>query len=205
MGGKICRQRRQDFADREPCAAALCPKTHPSSGAKSPGHGIQLKKANYCGGGMTFAEESPRGCDQRVFFQRKVMIMNVPTIGHPSMPSVVSGASTQAPPQQKMTSLFSQIDANGAGSITQAQFTQAFQTMNPPPAFQAAGASAIWNQLDPGGSGQVTQQDFVSGMKSLMVQLRQGNADGSNTQSQTTTSATQTLNALGDQPLNVII
>lgn len=133
------------------------------------------------------------------------MTMNVANIGPPSMPSVVSGASTQASPQQKMTNLFSQIDASDAGSITQAQFTQAFQTMNPPAAFQAAGASAIWNQLDPSGSGQVTQQDFVSGMKSLMVQLRQGNADGSNSPSQTTTSAMQTLNALGNQPLNVII
>ena len=108
-----------------------------------------------------------------------------------------------APPQQKMTNLYNQIDTTGAGSITQAQFTQAFQTMQPPAAFQAAGASAVWNQLDPSGSGQVTHQDFVSGMKSLMVQLRQGGSGGATDPSQTATSATQALNALGNQAINI--
>jgi hypothetical protein len=32
------------------------------------------------------------------------------------------------PPQQKMSTLFDSIDTSGSGSITQAQFQQAFQT-----------------------------------------------------------------------------
>ena len=111
------------------------------------------------------------------------------------MPHAVSGASATArmPPQQKMTSLYNQIDTNGAGSITQAQFDQAFQTMNPPGPFKAAGADAVWNALDPTGSGQVSRQDFINGMKNLMVELRRdhGGAAG------TSASATRTLNGLG--------
>lgn len=130
--------------------------------------------------------------------------MDISSVAAPPTPSVVSGASVMASPQQKMSTLYSQIDTTGAGTITQAQFTKAFQTMQPPAAFQAAGASAVWNQLDPSGSGQVTQQDFVTGMKSLMVQLRQeGNASGSNKPSQTTTAATQALNALGNQTTDI--
>jgi hypothetical protein len=52
----------------------------------------------------------------------------------------VSGASYGAPPQQKMSNLFDAIDATGSGSITQAQFEQAFQTQNPPGVFQQQGA-----------------------------------------------------------------
>ncbi len=116
------------------------------------------------------------------------------------MPPPVSGASMQAPPQQKMTSLFNQIDASGAGSITQDQFDQAFQTLKPPAAFQAAGADAIWNQLDPSGSGSVSQQDFVSKMKSLMVELRQS---GSGNPAQTSSNATQALNYLATNRLDL--
>ena len=43
----------------------------------------------------------------------------------------VSGASTGAPPQQKMSNLFDSIDTSGSGSITQSQFEQAFQTKTP--------------------------------------------------------------------------
>jgi hypothetical protein len=132
------------------------------------------------------------------------MTMNVANIAAPAAPMMVSGASMQAPPQQKMTNLYNRIDAVGTGSITQAQFNQAFQTMSPPAAFQAAGADAVWSQLDPGGSGQVTQQDFVSRMKSLMVELRQGNAASSTSAAQTATSATQTLSGLGNQSVNLV-
>jgi hypothetical protein len=124
------------------------------------------------------------------------MSMNVSGVAAPAIPSPVSGASVMAPPQQKMTNLYDQIDTAGTGSINKAQFAQAFKTMDPPAVFQAAGASTVWGQLDPSGSGQVTQQDFVNGMKSLMVQLRQGGANGSVDPSQTAMSATQALNAL---------
>lgn len=99
--------------------------------------------------------------------------MNIQGVGMAAGASHVSGASAMAPPQQKMTNLYNQIDASGAGAITKAQFAQAFQTMNPPAAFRNAGLSQVWNRLDPGGTGQVSQQDFIAGMKNMMYQLRQ--------------------------------
>jgi Ca2+-binding EF-hand superfamily protein len=102
------------------------------------------------------------------------------------------------PPNQKMSSLFSSIDTSGAGSINQAQFNQAFQTLSPPAVFTAQGTSAIWNSLDPNGTGSVSKQDFVSTMKDLMVQLR---ADPSGAASpvspgQTLDSSLRSLNIL---------
>jgi len=85
---------------------------------------------------------------------------------------IISGASGNMPPNQKMSSLFNSVDTSGAGSITQAQFNQAFQTLNPPTVFKAQGANAIWSLLDPNGTGSVSKQDFVNTMKDLMVQLR---------------------------------
>src|ERR1700739_2778984 len=84
----------------------------------------------------------------------------------------MSGASGGMPPQQKMTSLYDNIDTGGSGRITQQQFNQAFQTFNPPPVFQQQGANAIFSALDPNGTGSVSKQEFVSGMSSLMVSLR---------------------------------
>ena len=84
----------------------------------------------------------------------------------------VSGASTGAPPQQKMSNLFDSIDTSGSGSITQSQFEQAFQTKNPPAVFQNQGAQAIFASLDPNGTGSVSKQDFVSTMSGLMASLR---------------------------------
>jgi Ca2+-binding EF-hand superfamily protein len=118
--------------------------------------------------------------------------MNIQAAGMSAGISYMSGASAMAPPQQKMTNLFNQIDSSGAGSINQAQFKQAFQTMNPPAAFQNAGSSQVWNKLDPGGTGQVSQQDFVASMKAMMVQLRQS-SNGSVAQ-----SAAASLSALGN-------
>ncbi len=120
-----------------------------------------------------------------------MMSMAVTGAGGGGMPHGVSGASPSMPPQQKMTNLYNQIDTGGTGSITQAQFNQAFQTMNPPGAFQSAGADAVWNNLDPNGSGSVSQQDFVNGMKNQMVQLRQG-TDGASASAAAQTSATAT-------------
>jgi Ca2+-binding EF-hand superfamily protein len=103
------------------------------------------------------------------------MSMSVAAIGGSSGLEAMSGASAGIPPQQKMTSLYNQIDTSGAGSITQQQFTQAFQTFNPPPVFQQQGASAVFSALDPNSTGSVSKQDFVSGMTGLMASLR---ADG---------------------------
>jgi Ca2+-binding EF-hand superfamily protein len=99
------------------------------------------------------------------------------------------------PPQQKMTSLYNQIDTSGSGSISQSQFNQAFQKLNPPAAFKSAGATAVWNALDPSGSGQVSQQNFVNGMKNLMVSLRQGSGAASDA-AQTSAASTQALNSI---------
>jgi Ca2+-binding EF-hand superfamily protein len=98
--------------------------------------------------------------------------MNVSGIASASGLHAVSGASNSGPPQQKMSNLFDSIDTAGTGSITQAQFEQAFQTKNPPGVFQKQGADAIWAALDPSGSGTVSKQDFVSTMSKLMVSLR---------------------------------
>src|SRR5664279_2558338 len=109
----------------------------------------------------------------------------------------VSGASYGAPPQQKMSNLFDSIDTSGAGSITQSQFEQAFQTQNPPAVFQKQGADAIFASLDPTGSGSVSKQDFVSTMSKLMASLRAPDPAQSATQPSDSLSASlQALNQI---------
>ncbi|MFI5336309.1 MAG: EF-hand domain-containing protein [Opitutales bacterium] len=83
-----------------------------------------------------------------------------------------SGASAPMSPATKMSNLFDQIDTSGSGTITKSQFEQAFQTLNPPGSFKAAGADAVWSKLDPNGTGSVSKQDFVNGMTTMMKQLR---------------------------------
>ena len=112
----------------------------------------------------------------------------------------VSGASSSGPPQQKMTDLFNSIDTSGSGSITQAQFDQAFQSKNPPAVFQKQGADAIFAALDANGTGSVSRQDFVSGMKQLMVSLR---ADDSAPAGSSTSQPSASL-AASVQSLNLI-
>ena len=109
----------------------------------------------------------------------------------------VSGASSSGPPQQKMSSLFDSIDSSGSGSITKAQFDQAFQSNNPPAVFQKQGADAIFSSLDPSGTGSVSKQDFVAGMSKLMASLRADNAGQSGSQpSASLTASLQSLNQI---------
>jgi hypothetical protein len=109
----------------------------------------------------------------------------------------VSGASSSGPPQQKMSALFDSIDTSGSGSITKAQFDQAFQNKNPPAVFQKQGADAIFAALDPNGTGSVSKQDFVSGMSKLMASLRADNAGQSGSpSSQSSNSVAASLQAL---------
>jgi hypothetical protein len=109
----------------------------------------------------------------------------------------VSGASYGAPPQQKMSNLFDSIDTSGSGSITQAQFEQAFQSKNPPSVFQKQGADAIYAALDPTGSGSVSKQDFVSTMSKLMASLRaDGSASSASQPADTLTASLQALNQI---------
>ncbi len=114
-----------------------------------------------------------------------------------SMPQVVSGASSRMPPTQKMANLFSQIDISGSGSISKAQFEQAFQQLNPPAAIKAMGADAVFQKLDPNGTGSVSKQDFINGMKSMVTH---GHRHSQTNASQTLTNSINSLNALGNQP-----
>lgn len=96
-------------------------------------------------------------------------------------PQIASGASMQQPLGQRMAQLFSKIDSSATGSINQAQFTQAFQNLNPPQYLQAVGPDAIFSKLDSNNSGSVSRQDFVKGMSNLISQLRSaqsGDGDG---------------------------
>ena len=119
------------------------------------------------------------------------------------MPQVWTGASMRMPPAQKMAALFDKIDTSGTGTMTKAQFEQAFQTANPPKGVQKMGADAIWAKLDPNGTGSVSKQDFVSTMTTLMSQIRQGHHHhGGGSQNVSAPTATisasiNTLNSLG--------
>jgi len=134
--------------------------------------------------------------------------MSMAISGMSTSPQVWSGASGRMSPTQKMTSLFQQIDSSGSGSITKAQFEQAFQTLNPPKGFKDMGADATFSKLDPKGTGSVSKQDFVSGMTSLMSQMHHAHhhhGGGSVTPAQTSTNSPQqtistsmdTFNSLG--------
>lgn len=108
------------------------------------------------------------------------MSMNIAGMTGSAMPHAMSGASGRMPPQQKMTNLFNQIDTSGSGTISKAQFEQAFQNLNPPGPFKQAGADTVWQALDPNGSGQVSKQDFITNMKKMMVEFRQSHQGASN-------------------------
>jgi hypothetical protein len=123
--------------------------------------------------------------------------MDISGVGAASGMHAVSGASSSGPPQQKMSDLFDSIDSSGSGSITQAQFDQAFQTKNPPAVFQQQGADAIFASLDPGGSGSVSKQDFVATMSKLMASLRADTAGPSGSQPSASLAASvQSLNQI---------
>ena len=126
--------------------------------------------------------------------------MDITGVGAASGMHAVSGASSSGPPQQKMSSLFDSIDTSGAGSISQAQFDQAFQSKNPPAVFQQRGADAIFAALDPNGTGSVSKQDFVAGMAKLMASLRADNAGQSGSQSSLAASV-QSLNLIDPSSL----
>src|ERR1700761_4161971 len=123
--------------------------------------------------------------------------MDISGVSSSSGLHAVSGASSGAPPQQKMSNLFDSIDTSGSGSITQSQFSQAFQTKNPPAVFQNQGSDAIFAALDPTGSGSVSKQSFVSTMSNLMVSLRADSSAQSGSQPADTLSASlQSLNQI---------
>jgi hypothetical protein len=87
-----------------------------------------------------------------------------------SMPKVASSSSPTVSPQQKISNLFQQIDSNGTGRITKAQFEQAFSKLNLPASVKGIGLEAAFSKLDPSGTGVVSKKDFIQGMQSLMAQ-----------------------------------
>ena len=121
-----------------------------------------------------------------------------------SMPQVISGTSARMSPAQKMSTLFDKIDTSGSGTITKAQFEQAFQNLTPPKGVQQMGADGIWARLDPNGTGSVSKQDFVSNMTSLMSQVRQhhhhhgGGGQSAAAPAATIASSLNGLNSLGN-------
>ena len=102
-----------------------------------------------------------------------MQIAAVPGAGHAWS---TSSASAKMAPQQKMSNLFDAIDTSNSGSITQSQFTNAFNTMSPPSVFKAQGAASVWSQLSPSGGDSVSKSDFINTMKQLMVSLRADSA-----------------------------
>ena len=116
------------------------------------------------------------------------MSMSISGMGGAWSPQAMSGASMRMSPTQKMTNVYQQIDTTKSGSITGQQFSQAFNGLNPPAAFKAMGASAIFSQLDPNGS--VSQEDFVSGMTNLMSKARHHHHTGSGATASTTSGTT---------------
>jgi hypothetical protein len=128
-----------------------------------------------------------------------MMSMDIAGVGGSGMPQVMSGASAGMPPQQKMSNLFDKIDSSGSGSISQSQFDQAFQSLNPPGVFKKQGSDAIFSALDPNGTGSVSKPDFVRGMSQMMATLRAQGSGGSApgpTPADSLATSLQSLNAL---------
>ncbi len=73
------------------------------------------------------------------------------------------GASSAQPGGQLAQNLFSQIDSNGDGSISQSELEQAITAAGG----TKAGADALYAKLDPNGTGSVSEQQFAQGLASL--------------------------------------
>ena len=105
----------------------------------------------------------------------------------------MTGASMRSSPAQKMANVFSQIDIGNTGSISNAQFSQAFNALNPPASFKSLGADAVFSKLDVNKSGSVTKQEFISGMTQMMSAVRQQKQQAYAAQA-TATPPVQTIN-----------
>jgi Ca2+-binding EF-hand superfamily protein len=73
------------------------------------------------------------------------------------------GASSAQPGGQLAQNLFSQIDSNGDGSISQSELEQAVTKAGG----TKAAADAFYAKLDPNGTGSVSEQQFAQGLASL--------------------------------------
>ena len=97
--------------------------------------------------------------------------MNVQSVGQPQ---IMTGASGGAVRGQRMSKMFNSIDTAGTGSITKAQFENAFSSLNLPGALKSESADAVWAKLDPNGTGTVTKQEFVSSMQKAVQAVHHG-------------------------------
>jgi hypothetical protein len=107
----------------------------------------------------------------------------------------------------RFTRMFDSIDTSGSGSITETQFDQAFANVDltsgqtitkvanvtlPKPFGQSA--PAVWSQIDPTNTGTLTEQQFVTGMNSLLINIR-AQAQQATSAASSTSQAIQQISA----------
>jgi Ca2+-binding EF-hand superfamily protein len=85
-----------------------------------------------------------------------------------------AGASGPQPGSQLAQSLFSQIDGNGDGSISQSELEQAVTKAGG----TKEGADALYAKLDPNGTGSVSEQQFSSSLTQAMPHHHHHHHDG---------------------------
>ncbi len=95
-------------------------------------------------------------------------------------------ASSAQPGGQLAQSLFSQIDSNGDGSISQSELEQAVTGVGG----TKASADALYAKLDPNGTGSVSEQRFAQGLSQSMPHRHHHHGGGGGMQSATGGSAT---------------
>jgi Ca2+-binding EF-hand superfamily protein len=91
------------------------------------------------------------------------------------------GASSPQPGGQLAQSLFSQIDANGDGSISQSELEQAVTKAGG----TKQGADALYAKLDPNGTGSVSEQQFAQSLTQAMPHHHHHHHGGGEQASQT--------------------
>lgn len=106
----------------------------------------------------------------------------------------MSGASAPMSPGNKMAALFDKM-SGGSDSISLDQLSSAFQTQKPPKAFRDLGPSQVFQKIDQNNDGKVSKDEFVSGMTSLMKEMRASHHHSQTPQSSTVSSSAQAMDA----------
>jgi len=121
------------------------------------------------------------------------------------------GSFNAASIKQFQDQLFSKMDANGDGTVTEAEF-DAYNQQIEQATGQTIDSSAIWSKLDPNGTGSVTEAQFEANLpapptptfsdstQSALIQLQAQNSDGnSSTQAGSLGNSQDGLQQLADQ------